>query len=136
MLDRGGGKVQEGQQLPYPHPESGGPLPTTAAPSLLGNFLRVRAPSPSTTPPTPQVYLLLPNGALLSFAPVSPAVPCSSGIPEELDTCGLEGLRGVEVGAFFFNPKSRVGGGPVHPLGGLSSRREAVLPPPLKGYGA
>lgn len=133
MLDWGEGKVPEGQQLPHPHPGSGGPLPTAGAPSLLGNFLRVRSPSPSTTPsPSPPS---LPPSAKWGFTLlclVSPAVPCSSGIQEGLDTCGLEALRGLEVGASFFNPKSRVRGGPAHPLGGLSSRREAVPPPPLK----
>ena len=128
MLDRGEGKVLEGQQLPDPHPTSRGSSPH-CGPFPPGKFPGSEI-AISLIPPPPQLYVPLPTEKLLSpFAlrpSLPPTFPLSSLILEGLGTCGLEGRRGVEAGASSSSLQPRVGYGPADPLGGLSSRGEGV----------
>lgn len=116
MSDRGEGKILEG--APTPPCAHGSSTCCCPPPSWEipweGNrhLLHFNPPHPC------QVYQLRIYSLL---SPIPPTPPFSSSlIPGVkgggLDTCGLEGRRGMDVGASFSSPTPRVGYGPADPL--------------------
>lgn len=78
MLDRREGKILENSNF-YISTPSLGVLSPLLPPSLLGNILEVRWPSPSTTfPPNPQVTFLCQLGL---YTPLSPFLRQSPALP-------------------------------------------------------